>query len=195
MNRIVPLAIGLMVLSACSGASKTEPQTDRDRAAANPAPAPGPDVAPAMGKDTETPAPAVAERGDATKAGTSTPTMPTVALPASAAPKKPETKAPDTSEMTAPAAFAICAACHSVKKGEADKPGPNLWGVYGRKAGQGGFAYSQALSDSDIVWNAQTLDAWLKNPRDLIDGNRMAFPGVKDETKRHEIIEYLERQR
>jgi len=41
----------------------------------------------------------------------------------------------------------------------ANQIGPNLYDVFGRRAGTlPGFAYTDALKVSKIVWNADTLD-------------------------------------
>ena len=41
--------------------------------------------------------------------------------------------------------FKKCAACHNIAKGGANKIGPALWGVIGRKAGSiSGYKYSKA---------------------------------------------------
>ncbi|AKM11826.1 hypothetical protein AB433_13175 [Croceicoccus naphthovorans] len=95
-----------------------------------------------------------------------------------------------------PASYARCAVCHTANKGAEDKLGPNLWGVYGTKAGAvGEFSFSSALKESGVTWNDANLHAWLENPRKFIPGNRMSFPGLKDEAKRQEIIDYLKQQR
>ena len=71
--------------------------------------------------------------------------------------------------------------------------GPSLAGVWGRKSGTAlGFArYSEALKTSGVIWNAETLDAWLINPGKFIPNNRMAFPGIDDATARADLIAYL----
>ena len=53
-----------------------------------------------------------------------------------------------------------------------------------------GFEYSPALRGSRIVWDAQTLDAWLADPERLVPGQRMNYsvPGPED---RAALIEYL----
>ena len=90
-----------------------------------------------------------------------------------------------------PAAFAVCAACHSVVPGQ-KKFGPNLAGVSGRRAGtQAGFAYSPALKDSGLTWNEAALDKWIANPKAMVAGNRMPFAGVQDPVKRKQIVDYL----
>lgn len=88
-------------------------------------------------------------------------------------------------------AFAMCSACHSRTAGGAQRMGPNLHGVVGRKAGSNpGFAYSPALRDSGIVWDAQSLDAYLAAPAQLVPGTRMVM-SVPDATRRKALVEYL----
>lgn len=92
-----------------------------------------------------------------------------------------------------PAAFAQCAACHSVVKGGAAMIGPDLWGVAGSKAAsRPGFAYSAQLQAAGLTWDAATLDKWLTKPAALVPGTKMAFPGQPDASKRQAIIAYLE---
>lgn len=85
-----------------------------------------------------------------------------------------------------------CAACHSLAPGE-HRTGPSLAGIWGRKvASADGFQrYSPALGKADVVWDASTLDAWLKNPAGLIAGNWMAFPGIGDAQARADLIAFL----
>jgi len=84
-----------------------------------------------------------------------------------------------------------CGACHSLT---ANRVGPILSGVYGRKAGSvSNFTYSTAVKSSDVTWDATTLDKWLTNPRDLIPGQRMNF-SISDPQKRADIIAYLKSQ-
>ena len=57
-----------------------------------------------------------------------------------------------------------CAVCHSIAPA-LGKMGPPLAGVMGRKAGTlPGYAYSSAMKGSKLVWDAATLDTYLKAP-------------------------------
>ncbi|SOY62210.1 conserved hypothetical protein [Cupriavidus phytorum] len=72
--------------------------------------------------------------------------------------------------------------------------GPSLAEVWGRKAGTAdGFTrYSDALKRSGLVWDKQSLDAWLKSPAALVPGNAMGFPGIADARTRADLVAYLE---
>ncbi len=66
-----------------------------------------------------------------------------------------------------------CVACHSV---DANRVGPLHRAVLGRRAGTAtGFAYSDALRASTLVWSRETLQAWLKDPEALIPGQQMGY--------------------
>jgi cytochrome c len=96
-----------------------------------------------------------------------------------------------TAHAAPPATFARCAACHNAEKGAPPKVGPNLWGVYDRKAATGKFNYSPALKAAKLTWNEATLDSWLNGPMQMVPGTMMAFPGLKDPAKRAELIAWL----
>ncbi|HWU02868.1 MAG TPA: c-type cytochrome [Novosphingobium sp.] len=99
--------------------------------------------------------------------------------------------APAMAAAPAPAVFARCAVCHNAEKGAPDKIGPNLYGVYGKKAAQGKHAYSEALKKANLTWNEATLDKWITAPMTMVPGTMMSFPGIKDPAKRAELIAYL----
>lgn len=88
--------------------------------------------------------------------------------------------------------YQACMGCHSLDE---DDVGPRHRGVLGRTAGTvPGYAYSPALKNSHIVWDAETLDRWLTNPQALVPGAKMFFamPGRQD---RADVIAYLAEQR
>jgi cytochrome c len=89
-------------------------------------------------------------------------------------------------------AFAQCMACHSVQPGE-HMTGPSLARVWNHKAGTapGFLRYSDALKRSDMTWDEKSLDKWLANPTQLVPGNSMSFPGIKDPQARQDVIAYL----
>jgi cytochrome c len=81
-----------------------------------------------------------------------------------------------------------CSGCHSLDR---DKEGPQLHGVYGRKAGSvESFQYSDALKKSKIVWTEETLERWLTDTDKLVADNDMTFRVEKPEERRA-IIAYL----
>ncbi len=90
------------------------------------------------------------------------------------------------------AKVALCKSCHSLIQGGATMTGPNLWGVFGRKAGSvADYDYSAGLKASGVVWNAQTLDKWLTNPSAMVAGTKMIYLGIADATDRRDVIAYL----
>jgi cytochrome c len=88
--------------------------------------------------------------------------------------------------------FGACAACHSVEPNR-HMTGPSLFRIWGRKAGsvRDYHRYSDQIKRSGLVWNEQTLDAWLRDPQKLVPGNAMAFAGIPDDAARADIIAVL----
>lgn len=86
--------------------------------------------------------------------------------------------------------YARCAACHAV---ESNRTGPQHCGLFGRRAGTApGFTgYSQVLRDSKIVWDARSLDVFLRDPMKVVPGTTMGYAGVKDPKERSDLIAWL----
>jgi cytochrome c len=81
-----------------------------------------------------------------------------------------------------------CGGCHSL---DADKEGPRLRNVYGRKAGSiSSFKYSDALRAAHFTWDQASLDRWLTNTESVVPDNDMDFHVPKAD-ERVDIIEYL----
>lgn len=90
------------------------------------------------------------------------------------------------------AAFAVCTGCHVAEAGEPSMAGPNLHGVVGREAGAlDDFAYSDALANSGITWDAAELDRFLADPAGRVEGTTMVAGGVSDDENRVAIVAYL----
>ena len=85
-----------------------------------------------------------------------------------------------------------CSICHSVQAGQ-NKIGPTLFGLVGRKTGVvAGYSYSPANEAANLTWDDATLDKYLESPRGIIPATKMTYAGVKDATKRGDLISYLD---
>jgi cytochrome c len=88
--------------------------------------------------------------------------------------------------------FKRCLACHMVGEDAKTRVGPVLNGLIGRKAGTyPEFKYTEANKNSGLVWDEATLAKYLKNPRAMIPGTSMAFPGLKKDEDIDDLIAYL----
>jgi cytochrome c len=87
----------------------------------------------------------------------------------------------------------LCGGCHQV--GESARPGfgPELNGIIGRPAGtSANYVYSDAMKNSGVTWNRETLTAYLKDPKGVVPGTRMIFWGLSDEEKIDNLLAYLQ---
>ena len=88
--------------------------------------------------------------------------------------------------------FKKCAACHSIAEGGANKIGPALWGVLGRKAGSlPDYKYSKAMVNYRKSWSFEEMNGFLLKPKDWIKGTKMSFAGLKNDKERAAAILYL----
>jgi len=160
--------IGLaLALAACGGAEEPEEAEETVEAVASDAALPSETAAATEAAETPT--------------EEATPSAAAAATPAVAA----------AAASVEPASFAMCKACHSVQPGK-NGIGPSLAGIMGTKAGDvAGFEFSPAMIASGLTWNDSTMDAYLKDPRGVVPGTKMAFAGMKDDAKRKEVIAYL----
>ena len=90
------------------------------------------------------------------------------------------------------AKFAVCRSCHTLSEGGDDMIGPNLWGIFGRKAGsKPGFSYSDDMKAAGWTWDAGRLDKWITNPKAVLMGTKMTFVGMPDANDRRDVIAFL----
>jgi len=85
-----------------------------------------------------------------------------------------------------------CRACHTLEKDGASTAGPNLHGVFGRKAGAGaGYEFSDAMKKSGIVWDDATMADYNRDPKGKVPGTKMVFNGVKNAGQLADLVAYL----
>jgi cytochrome c len=88
--------------------------------------------------------------------------------------------------------FKKCLPCHAIGDGAANKVGPELNGLDGRKAGTAAnYSYSDANKNSGLTWSEETFKEYIKDPMAKIKGTKMAFPGIKNETEINNLWAYL----
>jgi cytochrome c len=89
-----------------------------------------------------------------------------------------------------------CSVCHTLSPDDANRAGPTLYGVFGRKAGTlPGYAYSDALLNSNIVWNEQTIgELFAKGPQHVVPGTKMPLQKMANDEERNAMIEWLKEQ-
>lgn len=81
-----------------------------------------------------------------------------------------------------------CTGCHALN---ADREGPHLRGVYGRKvASVPGFGYSEALKKSDWVWDDTKIEIWLRDTDAMVPNSAMGF-SVPKAQDRADLVTFL----
>jgi len=93
--------------------------------------------------------------------------------------------------------FTKCMACHDLAV-DKNKVGPSLHGVVGRTAGtlpSFEAKYSDAMKAAGaggLVWDETNIAAYMKAPKEKVPGNKMAFPGLKEDADIANVIAYIE---
>lgn len=91
--------------------------------------------------------------------------------------------------------FKKCKACHDVGEGAKNKVGPVLNGIVGAPAMHNAdFKYSDGMktkAEEGLVWDEETLTAYLTKPKDVVPGTKMSFAGLRKEKDIDDVIAYL----
>jgi len=88
--------------------------------------------------------------------------------------------------------FNMCSPCHAVGPDAPNKIGPQLNGLDGRRSGTAAdFSYSQANKNSGIVWDEKSFAAYITDPKSVVPGTKMVFPGIKDPQRIADLWAYL----
>lgn len=90
------------------------------------------------------------------------------------------------------AVFKACASCHQIGINAHGGFGPELNGLFGRRAGSTpDYKYSDAIRQSGIIWNEQTLSAFLRDPEKTVPGTKMRFWGLNDDRELAALLAYI----
>jgi nitrite reductase (NO-forming) len=190
------IAAGLVLASHWSSSpAPVAAAQDRQSAALEIAARASPPTLPAMPKAIATAAPVAPSIQQPSAAPASAPAVDhTMAQGMTTAPAQPARVAAPINGGDAAAGrlvFRKCQACHSMEPGKTIL-GPSLAGILGRKAGSDpGYSYSPAMKQANIVWDAKSLDAYLRDPQTLVPGNKMPFPGLKTDNDRADVIAFF----
>ncbi|UPK24627.1 c-type cytochrome [Bradyrhizobium sp. 195] len=91
--------------------------------------------------------------------------------------------------------FRACVACHTLSANEAQRAGPTLAGLFGRKiASLPGYRFSEALKTMDIVWTPETVAKLFEvGPNAYTPGTKMPEQRIGSAEDRRALTDFLAR--
>lgn len=91
--------------------------------------------------------------------------------------------------------FRACVACHTLGAEQANRAGPTLAGIFGRRiATASGYNFSEALKRLDIVWTPETVSKLFEvGPQAYTPGTKMPEQRIGSEQDRAALVQFLER--
>ncbi len=91
--------------------------------------------------------------------------------------------------------FRACVACHTLSEKDAQRAGPTLAGLYGRRiASLPGYRFSDALKRMDIVWTPETVSKLFElGPNAYTPGTKMPEQRIGSVEDRRALTDFLGR--
>jgi cytochrome c len=91
--------------------------------------------------------------------------------------------------------YRACVACHTLRPDQANRAGPTLAGIFGRRiATAPGYHFSEALKRLDIVWTPETVSKLFEvGPAAYTPGTKMPEQRIGSEADRAALVKFLER--
>ena len=91
--------------------------------------------------------------------------------------------------------FRACVACHTLSEKDAQRAGPTLAGLYGRRiASLPGYRFSDALKGMDIIWTPETVSKLFEfGPNAYTPGTKMPEQRIGSAADRKALTDFLGR--
>lgn len=86
-----------------------------------------------------------------------------------------------------------CSVCHTLTPDGANRAGPTLHGLFGRRIGTlPGYPYSEALKQLDIVWTEETVSKLFElGPDEYTPGSKMPLQKMTEKAQRDALVAFL----
>jgi cytochrome c len=79
-----------------------------------------------------------------------------------------------------------------LEKDGASVAGPNLYGLFGSKAGTAqGYEFSESMIRSGLIWDDKTVADYLRDPKAAVPGTKMVVGGMKQAGQLADMVAYL----